>query len=122
MFLIGCAVCAGACETARLVASTGQLLVASAGLHATYDRMQVGVPAAGRQIGPVEADSTANLQPLCVDDRSDGVWDTLDAVQNGTPRHFGLPHDTWEGLNPAEVKRIVPLVSSITQQPLGLTD
>ena len=52
--------------------------------------------------------------------RSDGVWDTLDAVQNGTPRHFGLPHDTWDGLTPAEVNRIVPLVSAATKQPQHL--
>lgn len=51
-----------------------------------------------------------------LNDRSDGVWDTLDAVQNGTPRHFGLPHDTWEGLTPAEFNRIVPLVSDVTKE------
>lgn len=42
--------------------------------------------------------------------RSDGVWDTLDAVQNGTPRQFSLNHDSWAKLNEREVQRIVPLV------------
>jgi hypothetical protein len=69
------------------------------------------MPAAGRQIGSVVANRTTTFHPPWMNDRSDGVWDTLDAVQNGTPRHFGLPHDTWEGLTPAEVNRIVPLVS-----------
>ena len=38
------------------------------------------------------------------------VWDTLDAVQNGTPQQFGLPYLTWDELTAREVKRIVRLV------------
>ena len=47
------------------------------------------------------------------------MWDTLDAVQNGTPQHFGMPHETWDQLAPAEIRRTVPLVSRLSKVTPG---
>lgn len=41
---------------------------------------------------------------------SDGLWDTLDAVQNGRPRQFALPFDRWDDLGMRDTQRIVKLV------------
>ena len=51
---------------------------------------------------------------------SDGLWDTLDAVQNGRPRQFGLHFDKWDDLGMRDTQRIVKLVRFPPPLPCSL--
>lgn len=41
---------------------------------------------------------------------TDGIWDTIDPVQSGTPRDVDLPYDSWQSVPAADLLRIAHIV------------
>lgn len=48
---------------------------------------------------------------------TDGVWDTIDPVQAGTPAQLKLPYPTWEQVPPAKALEIAHVVSPTCLPP-----